>query len=527
MIIDGAKSTEVHPPDCDVLVVGSGPVGLILARALDARGFRALVLEAGARETAERQLENSDVSQEGEPLDCVSEARTRQVGGGLNLWGGQLCLLEPCDLDNFDGWPVKYREVYASIDEVFDILGLKGRGIAARLTSIFGQSVGDEPSGSDDLRLIETAWLPRPKLARSFWKWLEASPTCQLWCNSTCVGLNGSQSSMTGARVAIGSSETRIANFRAAFVVLAAGTLENARLLMLPSPSHEFSSWQQNKWLGRGFNEHLDASVGRVIVRDRKALAQKFDPYVRAGIKYTPKLAWRNRTAASTRLGACGVLSYSISPSQLIHDVGVLAKNIFLQPTVSDFTHFPRAVLTSSRYMLPLVARYIASGRIGRPAHSTAYFRVSVEQPVRANSVVRLSSSTLDRSGMPQCILNWHRADAELETIAEFTTAANKWLIASGIGHIEIEPSLAAKSSEFWKFVNSGLHHAGTTRMGADEDDGVVDANLRVYGTQNLFVCGASVFPKSGYANPTLTAMSLAVRLASHLSAVRAPYGYR
>lgn len=53
--------------------------------------------------------------------------------------------------------------------------------------------------------------------------------------------------------------------------------------------------------------------------------------------------------------------------------------------------------------------------------------------------------------------------------------------------------------------------------MHSDPKRGVTDANCRVHGIPNLFISGSSVFPTSGYANPTLTIVALAVRLASHL----------
>ena len=61
-------------------------------------------------------------------------------------------------------------------------------------------------------------------------------------------------------------------------------------------------------------------------------------------------------------------------------------------------------------------------------------------------------------------------------------------------------------------------HHAGTTRMHADPEQGVVDENLRVREWENLFVSGASVFPTAGVANPTLTIVALSLRLADYLS---------
>jgi choline dehydrogenase-like flavoprotein len=59
----------------------------------------------------------------------------------------------------------------------------------------------------------------------------------------------------------------------------------------------------------------------------------------------------------------------------------------------------------------------------------------------------------------------------------------------------------------------------GTTRMSVAPADGVVDVDCRVHGIENLFVAGSSVFATSGYANPTLTLVALAVRLGRHLTA--------
>jgi choline dehydrogenase-like flavoprotein len=57
----------------------------------------------------------------------------------------------------------------------------------------------------------------------------------------------------------------------------------------------------------------------------------------------------------------------------------------------------------------------------------------------------------------------------------------------------------------------------GTTRMSLDPKSGVVDADCRVHGVANLFVASSSVFPTSGFANPTLTILALALRLADHV----------
>jgi choline dehydrogenase-like flavoprotein len=63
-------------------------------------------------------------------------------------------------------------------------------------------------------------------------------------------------------------------------------------------------------------------------------------------------------------------------------------------------------------------------------------------------------------------------------------------------------------------------HEVGTLRMGS-ADTGVVDPELRFNGYDNLYVCDNSVFPTSPAANPTLTLTALAIRLAAHLSEAR------
>jgi choline dehydrogenase-like flavoprotein len=63
-------------------------------------------------------------------------------------------------------------------------------------------------------------------------------------------------------------------------------------------------------------------------------------------------------------------------------------------------------------------------------------------------------------------------------------------------------------------------HHLGTTRMSTNPRRGVVDQNCQIYGVGNAYVAGGSVFPTAGVANPTLTIVALAVRLADHIKRV-------
>jgi choline dehydrogenase-like flavoprotein len=179
----------------------------------------------------------------------------------------------------------------------------------------------------------------------------------------------------------------------------------------------------------------------------------------------------------------------------------------------------PRAIVSSVRQIFPLAYRYAIQHRIGSFTDRSAYLRVSTEQPVRAESRITLSTQQQDRQGVPRLVINWVRSSEELDSLKEFTAAVRRWLEGEKIAKVHMDPSLDRSDLAFLDRTDDGLHHAGTTRMGLSPATSVVNTDLRVHGVKNLYVCGASVFPSSGCANPTFTAMALAVRLAKTIAA--------
>jgi choline dehydrogenase-like flavoprotein len=78
---------------------------------------------------------------------------------------------------------------------------------------------------------------------------------------------------------------------------------------------------------------------------------------------------------------------------------------------------------------------------------------------------------------------------------------------------------LEAGGSELLSRLDDSYHHMGATRMSSSSRTGVVDPDLRLFGIRNGYVCSTSVFPTSGFSNPTHTLIALAARLAEHLAA--------
>jgi choline dehydrogenase-like flavoprotein len=125
-----------------------------------------------------------------------------------------------------------------------------------------------------------------------------------------------------------------------------------------------------------------------------------------------------------------------------------------------------------------------------------------------------------DELGMQKLLIDWRYTPQDVATVREAVRLLAEAIGQSGIGEFEYDP--ASIEVEITRYGAYGGHHLGTTRMGTDPRSSVVDADCRVHGVENLFIAGGSVFPTSSQANPTLTSVALAVRLAERLRSAAA-----
>jgi choline dehydrogenase-like flavoprotein len=136
------------------------------------------------------------------------------------------------------------------------------------------------------------------------------------------------------------------------------------------------------------------------------------------------------------------------------------------------------------------------------------------ESEFRYENHVQLTTDK-DPLGRPRTQVSWRLSDLDLKSMARAINLLDQGLRDAGSGRIELA---FPNTQDAWRAAaEGGKHHMGTTRMHQDPALGVVDPNSRVHGSANLYVTGSSVFPSGGYANPTLTIVALAVRLAGHL----------
>jgi choline dehydrogenase-like flavoprotein len=137
------------------------------------------------------------------------------------------------------------------------------------------------------------------------------------------------------------------------------------------------------------------------------------------------------------------------------------------------------------------------------------------EQIPDPNSRITLSEKR-DHFGMNRLKLNWRVSSLDILSAVRAQEIIGEELSRAGLGRLYFK----MKNESPPPNLQGGYHHMGTTRMHLDPKKGVVDENCGVHGIFNLFIAGPSVFPTGGYANPVLTFVALAVRLAEHLKKI-------
>jgi len=147
-----------------------------------------------------------------------------------------------------------------------------------------------------------------------------------------------------------------------------------------------------------------------------------------------------------------------------------------------------------------------------RDSHEFTIKLLSDQKPEYENKIIL--SDKLDSFGIPQPIIYWKRSNNIRISSRKIIENLGIFFIDNNLGRIAAQDFLF--NNNYFEHKN-GYHHMGGTIMGKDINNSVVDKNLKVHDTKNLFICGSSVFCTGGYAHPTLTIVKLALRLSQHL----------
>ena len=510
----------------DVCVIGAGPAGLTVAHELLDSGLHVLVLEAGPGSPPAGGVDVETTLNVGLPY-CPRTTRSSGVGGSSLRWdvetplGPRFVRLKELDEIDFEarpsvtgsGWPFSRAALephYRRARELF--------GIAPAVGASDGLVHPEVQRKVYSFAAAATFTERIPRLLREH-------PRVTL--RAGCVATEVRTDACTVTGVVCRSADGEQFSVEARIYVLAGGAIENARLLLASRSQSPAGVGNRHDLVGRHFMEHPHYTPGVAVAPVREAR----EGTTACGLTVLDGTVQQDKFALTPDvLRREGLLNaaYKIKPARVVRPTGFGGDGSVPQPTIDAYfaarlawrSHRARYVRASHLARLgaatPALVRY-ATRRSGPaadssgPGHALARVMVMGEQQPSRDSRVRLGS-TCDRFGVPLAELDWRLSALDIASMVR-----GQLLVAQGLSvavGARILPTIGPRGVPE---PDGGAHHMGTTRMSRHPSSGVVDADCRVHEVRNLFVAGSSVFPTGGAANPTLTIVALAARLAQHL----------
>lgn len=529
MIEEFADSGTRAVFDSDVCIVGAGAAGVTLARRLESNGFNVLLLESGG-EDYEKEIQDLGVGDSvGFPYYQLDQSRLRLFGGTTAVWGGRVVPLDPIDFESrpwlpHSGWPFGIETLRPYYDEAMRSLGLEVTKPSEAMWDWLGLRRPEF-----DPNVLRTNFFQFDEEAERFTlprnQDFSTSQKIRVLLHATVLNLTTNPDGTTIQEIEIGNLRGGRGRVRARTFVLAAGGLETPRLLLNATGSHANGLGNSNDLVGRFFMEHPHARAARIQPDKLWQLLHLLPrSHRRNGLRYSalarPAEALQQRE---------GILNSSFTFSVRRHPGASVPPTKWLYETLK--WKVPHDQRGRSVWRLHRNARRAVAERIGplrrwlRAASGRRglYVVARAEQAPNPNSRVQLSEKR-DVFGTRQMELDWQFQDVDKRTLAVSMDALNGELRRLGLGRLEASSWLKDDQVD-WEvdpLISNhpvgGYHHMGTTRMAASPREGVVDADCRVHGLDNLYVAGSSVFPTGGWANPTLTILALALRLGDQIT---------
>ena len=222
--------------EAEVCVIGAGAAGISLARRLLDTGRRCCCWRAAASIMRRRSAALNAGANVGEDYYDLEDSRLRFFGGTTAIWGGRCAELDPIDLKARDyvpysGWPIGWEELRRWCDEARPLFGLPPRRPGPADLRRAGVPLPD----FDPAELETPLWTFDRRFSRFAFascRDLEADPRCRIAIHATATGIVPAESGRAIEEVEARSLGSGRLTVRAKTFVLAAGGIENPRLLL-------------------------------------------------------------------------------------------------------------------------------------------------------------------------------------------------------------------------------------------------------------------------------------------------------
>ena len=460
-----------------VVIIGSGPAGISLALGLEKKGIHSLILEAGDLSYSEKSQENYKAEVLGDNINNPFYTRLRQFGGSSNHWGGT-CL--PLDETVFSSWPIKKEMLDPYSEKTCEILGINNYFNKVTINDDFV------------LKNLEGSYV---NFATKYLDHIKKSKKINILFNSYFFKVQNND------KKSLFFKDTNNVNHKVNFnkLVIACGGIENSRILLLL----QREKIVKNKNIGKYWMDHPIFYPADVILNRERYSEFLLNNLNKLNLKNSSNFVGKKNNLSVNK-------NFDNLDLRFFYDKQNYKNSGSIQLNLYKASSKTKNLILDLACVAPNLFSKI-NKNINKYCSANLHFTME-QEPMEQNQII-LSEDKVDNFGLPSAILKINYSKQFKKSSIDILTNFGKLLIDNNLGRLAIDK----KKIDIINNLN-GNHHMGGTRIGFSKKNGVVDKNLKLFDSDNIYILGSSIFKTGGVANPTFTIVQLSLRLSDHLA---------
>ncbi|MDB5153949.1 MAG: family oxidoreductase [Mucilaginibacter sp.] len=503
MHIDARNIPDQTLIEGDICIIGAGAAGISMALEWINAPYKVILLEGGGFEYEAQMQDLYKGKTTGQRYYPLESARLHYFGGTTGHWAGFCAPFDPIDFKKRDwvphsGWPITREDLDPFYARSHKNLDLGPYDYQESYWKAKDPSLDSLPF--NEAVVFNKMWQfsPPTRFGTKYKDAIVYAANIHLYTYANVTNIAANEHVSTIKEVTVKNFAGKTHTVKAKYFVMACCAIQNARLLLASNKQLPKGLGNGNDLVGRYFMEHLEIKSAELWLAKPELLKLYAIDYGKTKARAELAISEEKQREFKILNGTASFTPLDIARKQ----------PAFIDMWTADTAQTKKNM-----------EKFDAAEKKGSSKNGYRSFQLftRIEQAPNPNSRITLDT-VQDALGVPRSILHWELTSLEKRSMRTIYELIGQQLGIASKGRIRLMEYLLDVNDHSWpEFTGGGWHHMGTTRMSNDPKLGVVDANCKVHGINNLFIAGSSCYVTAGAPNPTLTLVALSLRLSDYL----------